>query len=539
MRLVRFILSIVCAVVFLTAGAKVADRLICLVDRDVYASGDQILVSLFVPVESDSRIVYVDLAGFSGNHISGVKLLIENHRAEGYLTIPDSVRTGTYLLRSFINYDHRQEFFVRDLFIANRFEDFSSGVKVRMPRLTDEEYECIGGFGISVPEKIKRREKAQLNLAINPDLMNELAGGLDVCISNQSDEFQSVSKHLLLMSNKHETIINESRGIVISGKVINKESQLPVSKATVFLSVPDSIPGFQYDVTRSDGRFVFLLKDIYGKVPMVIQVVKDGGENLKLVLDDKFKLDVPDLPIGIIELDNNFNEEMVGVVESFTIRKIFNEDVVQGPHTQHSYKTDLLFYGDPTYVIVPDQFYNLHNFSEISKELLVGVKFRDKNEKLLLNLVDRETSLFFDEQAFVLIDGIPVQDMNILKDMGTSNIGWIHTVLESRFYGDMNFPGVVSVHTTKDNLGWLSESDRLIKFDFEALQIKGNEMVYGLIRKIPDMRPVLLWETDVKIAPEMQFDFKGSDIKGTFRVRVSGKKKSGELVVSEQILTVI
>jgi hypothetical protein len=525
---------------FLSVSGNNVDKLICFTDREVYASGDRIRVSLFIPGESQSKIVYVDLSSFTGNHISGAKLLIENHRAEGLLTIPDSVRTGTYLLRSFVNYDHRKEFYIRDLLIANRFEDFSSGIKIQMQTLVNRERSGGGGLNISVPETIKRREKAQLKLTLDPVLLDQLDGGLDVCISKHISQFQSKEKYFIQESDGKVTVNNENKGILISGKVIDKESQLPVSNATVFLSVPDSIPGFQYDFTKSDGSFNFLLMDISGTVPMVIQAIKKEGENehLKLVLDDKFNLNMPDLQPEILKSDNDLSEQLASTIESFTFQKIFTDEVLANRRWPHNYKTNLLFYGEPTYVVIPDQFYNLRSFAEISKELLTEVKFREKNGKLFLNLIDRETSLSFEEQAFVLVDGIPVQDLNVLSDMGTTRIGWIHTVLESRFYGDLFFPGVLAIYTKDSDLKWLKESDRMIKLEYEALQIKEPEVQPEIVRKIPDMRPLLFWETDVQPNSTMQFDFTGSDNKGTFKVRVIGKKKNGELVESEQIFTV-
>lgn len=537
MSFVRSILIVFCVLISFSVRANDVDKLICFTDREVYASGDQILLRLFLPAESTSKVVYVDLSDFSGNHISGVKLAVENHLADGYLTIPDSVRTGTYLLRSFVNLNQRREFFIRDLLIANRFEDFSSGLNVPIRKLLNEKQTTFtDDLILSIPEIIKRRENVQLKLTVSSELMSQLKDSLIISISTYIDQFHSNEKYFIQEAGISDNIISEDKGIVISGKVTDKNSQLPVSNATVFLSIPDSIPGFQYAFTNNDGSFNLLLKDMYGQMPVVIQAV-EKNEELKLTLNEKFKLNLPEFHTEVLDPGKDLDDQLIQTVESRTFRKIFGEDVVPSKLPVTNFKNDLLFYGEPTYKVVPGQFFNLRDFSEISRELLSGVKLRDKNGKLSLNISDKETNNYFEEQAFVLIDGIPVQDLNILRNMGTSKIEWIHTVLDYRFFGDITFPGIVAISTGDYKLKWLNGSDRLIKLDFQALQIKENKIQPKIARKAPDLRPVLLWQT-ARLKPELQFDFKTSDSKGDFRIRVAGKKKNGETVVSEKIFHV-
>lgn len=513
------------------------DKLNCITDRDVYVSGDKIMLSVFVSSESNTKTVYTDLCSFSGNHISGAKLMVENHRAQGSIQIPDSLRTGTYLLRTFYDQDHQRKLHIRDLLIANRFEDFTNNFTGQLNKMDGHPDLENADIQIAVPDTLERRAKNTLKLALKQDLTEHLKEGLCISITKYSKSFTSSESFFSEQIASNESSVTENYGLVISGKVISKDNLLPVADAIVYLSVSDSIPGFKYYITGKDGKFHFLMKDIYGTLPVVIQAIKENeNDQLNIVLDEKFNFMLPPFPVKILEKDNEIAEELKLSSEAFTYSKIFNDQPLALKTPVKSYGNQLLFYGEPTYVVKPEEFYNLPDFSEVSRELLIGVKFRDKNNKRSLNIIDTETSQYFEDQSFLLVDGVPVQDLSVIKDLGTSDISWVHTVLEYRFFGDITFPGVVSIHTKKEGLNWLKESDRLLKHEFEGLQIKENLAQIQIPGNYPDLRPLLLWEPDTVPSSEMEFDFKSSDISGDYIIRVTGKKNNGELIQSSKII---
>lgn len=510
----------------------------CMTDGDVYVSGDKIMINVLMPVESTSKTVYVDLSGFSGNHICGVKLKVEDHRAEGFLQIPDSVRTGTYLLRSFYNQNHHKELFVRDLVIANRFEDFSEGFNREMRKLQGKLPVKPLELELSVADTMERRYKEKLKVKLTADQLQQIQGGLNVCIARHVKDFTSGEEYFTQQVQANETSVSEDHGLVISGKVINKTSLLPVAGATVYLSVPDSVPVFQYAFTDSVGSFHFLMGETYGMMPLVIQAVKEKeNDQLKVVADEKFNFKNPVFSSLQTKKYEDAGEQIKSMAESFTFSKIFNNGETSAEKlTMENARPSLLFYGEPNYVIKPGEFYDLKNFTEVSRELLIGVKFRDKNENLSLNLIDLETGEYFNEQAFVLVDGIPVQDLDVIQNMGTSAIEWIHSVLEYRFYGDIRLPGVVAIGTKEKDLKWLKESDRLLKLNYEGLQVKEKQKEIAVSDHQPDLRSLLIWETNVQPSAEMEFEFNSSDISGDYKVSVTGKKKNGEIFQSEKII---
>lgn len=525
------------ALLLLTAGAQ-EEPLHCMTDRDVYVSGDKIMIQVLMPSESTSTTVSVALSGHSGPPVCGVKLRVEHHRAHGTLQLPDSLSTGSYLLRAFYNQNHQKELFIRDLMIVNRFEDIPEAFHREMPKLSGTLPVSPLEAELLVPDTMGRRSRAMLKIKLAPGELQQLEGGLSVSIARHVPGFRSGEEYFVQQAQANETSVSEDRGLVISGKVINKTSGRPVAGATVYLSVPDSVPGFQYAVTDSVGAYHFLMREVYGTLPLVIQAVKENeNDQIKVVADDKFNFKLPVFSSLQTIKYTDAGAQVKGLVEAFTFRKIFSSGEAAPERVPlMNDRSCLLFYGDPNYVIRPGEFYDLKNFTEISRELLVGVKFRDKNEQLSLQLMDLETGEYFNEQAFVLVDGIPVQDLEVIRQMGTSAIAWIHSVLQYRFYGDIRLPGVVAIGTKEKGLKWLKESDRLLKFNYEGYQLMEKQKEPMVPDHHPDLRSLLKWETNLEPSPEMEVGFNSSDLSGDYKVRVTGKKKNGQVLQSERII---
>lgn len=517
-----------------------ADNLTMFSDRDVYVSGEKMLVNVFVPENSASKVVYIGLSSFSGVVISETKLSINNNESYGYLNIPDSVSTGSYKISSFIQRKGEKEYFYKDVFIANRFDDFTDALNKEHKKSKNQWHNILTNeIIINIADQLSQRSPGNLTISMQPDLINNLASDVNICISRCCAEFKPKTGHY---KTKVDDLVlfEEDRGIILSGTVFNKSTKNAVQGATVYLSIPDSIPGFQYYQTEADGKFYFLLKEIYGEVPIVIQAIKENmNEQLKVVLDKKYSDHAENKKNESFYISEGFVKELDAKVNALTYDLIFHPDTISAkPNYKNIYK-DWLFYGEPMSIVEPGLFYDLPNFNEVSKELLLGVKFRDRDGKLSLNVIDRELRNFFEKEPLILLDGIPIQDLQLIKNLGSNKIDWIHTILSCRFFGDLKFQGVVAIYSGSFDLEWLKESDRLLLIDYHALQpLFEYKQTSTKDKNDPDMRMVLLSENNIKPKESLNFDFMTSDIKGQYKVQVRCKKSNGEIVIAEKVFTV-
>jgi hypothetical protein len=221
------------------------------------------------------------------------------------------------------------------------------------------------------------------------------------------------------------------------------------------------------------------------------------------------------------------------------LRKIFNcrELTVDTPLTKRN--LDYPFYGLPTEIVYPRLFEDLPDFTEIARELLPGVKFRANNRIPTLQILNPVTLNFYTDQPLVTLDGIPVQDLNVIKNLGSQDIKRIEISRSERFYGDLRFPGVVAIYTTSPDYRLFKESEELIKFTMDAFQADVSlNSPQNLKSNEPDLRKVLLWNPTLKTEETVGLDFETSDITGKFQLMVRVKATDGSIVSKEKIFEV-
>ena len=84
--------------IFLAGNAQEKSRFALSTDRDLYTSGESLLFKVFASSSIKTGIVHVDLINTKGKIISGVTRKIVDHEANGFVDLPDSLSTGTYIL---------------------------------------------------------------------------------------------------------------------------------------------------------------------------------------------------------------------------------------------------------------------------------------------------------------------------------------------------------------------------------------------------------------------------------------------------------
>jgi hypothetical protein len=182
---------------------------------------------------------------------------------------------------------------------------------------------------------------------------------------------------------------------------------------------------------------------------------------------------------------------------------------------------------------------DLPDFTEVSRELLPGVKFRAYNRIPTLQILNPGTLNYFIDPPLVLLNGVPVQDLNVIKNLGSKEIDRIEVCRRERFFGDLVFPGVIAIFSSKQVNKLLLESDELIKISLEAMQ---PDAILNIpktsVQNEPDLRKVLLWNPYIKPQEMTKIDFVTSDIKGSYKISIRGMTKDGEVICHEQIFEV-
>jgi len=452
------------------------------------------------------------------------------------LQLPDSLHSGTYLLRSYFKNTAAKIKIIREIWVSNRFDDLEKTFQInRLGGL--EKCQDLSTTQIEInhlESEYHTPGKIEANIKIDDKLLKEMDGNMMVSVAQTEPAFMPAS--FAWNSDMLQEGQTENKGIILSGIVIEKGSMLPAAGITVCLTIPDSIPGFQYYQTKSDGRFYFTVNNYYGAVQAVVQCFGNtDSQRLKLKLDDLFASPDKLTELTPAPVSESFKNNIAQKVDAVTFQKIFNENnlkLLSPPERKHDAYP---YYGKPTNTVNPHLFIDLPDFNEISKELLPGVKFRNYNNEPTMKVINSAMRLYFEDQPLVLIDGIPIRDLNVIKTMGTTDIKRIDICQSERFYGDLRFPGVVAIYTTKNDYSLLPESDQLIRIKLETIQVPASLNEPGKQEStIPDLRQVIYWNPSLAPSGVITVQCTTSSIVGPFKLVIRGKLKNGTMVFAEK-----
>ncbi|MEM9324475.1 MAG: hypothetical protein AAGA85_02420 [Bacteroidota bacterium] len=193
--------------------------------------------------------------------------------------------------------------------------------------------------------------------------------------------------------------------------------------------------------------------------------------------------------------------------------------------------------------------YNLEDYTRFStleetfREIIPGIVVRKNGEDFELGILDPQARLS-SENTLVLLDGLPVQNINDLMAMDALDIQKIEFVREQYFYGPLLFSGIISLQTIEGNLRGFKVSENVARYPYVPVQPpkQYHQPSYETESsdRIPDYRTVLLWvplsETDGE--EDLVFSFFTSDVAGVYEVLVEGFDREGNALLSTTEFTV-
>ena len=516
------------------------EKIYLFTDQNSCVSGDTIWFNVLLFDESspvESNIVHVSLSA-NLKPINHAIIKCTNNMGMGYLYIPDSLSTGVYQV---VAYSNKQKYFdvpssvEKSILVYNRFESNLETIQVPDFSLQDKIEIKKTSFGIQLPKEIyASREKVQVALNVPENIRENLKGlFINARLSDPlTGSFPVMNKLQNIQKNTSEIII-EKDGMLVEGSVYDPETDKPAIGVLVLLTIPDSIPYFDYCVTNANGEFKFYLKNAVGSANMVFQVIskQDKIYQLKFGTDNLFsKKDYVYFDKTLTYDELLYSKK---VIDAAFYQKMFAQaSIEKEEHFEMGKEFKYPYYGKPDKIVYPELFIDLPDFTEISRELLPGVFNRNKDGIYSIRMLDAVRMDVFNTEPLKLINGIPVFDAKLLKDLGTDQIQRVEMVFKQKFYGDLAFNGVLSVFTKDESLDWTENIPNFFKVKYNCIQKaeeKRNLPSKEQDQNLPDFRKVFLSDFNSDLDKPMGISFTTSDLLGDMLIEVIGIGKDNRL----------
>jgi hypothetical protein len=533
-------------------------------DRQLYVAGETVFFRLFHFYDgrllSEPGFIYLVLKNQPGENVLELTYRFVAGDAFGSLYLPDTLGTGAYQLYAYSDAMKRMSGLRLqpvELFVLNRFDEnlesvpFSdslpgSSAHHSTPIVTEDPGSITL---VTNKEKYSRREPVYIEIQ-NP------GEWLDVSVTVARQEtFLKItpSQNKILLpaeaSCLHWPPFREQEEYMLSGKLLNGEGDEGIRGVRVLLSKSDTLLNLLYAETDEKGRFVFSLSDYYFDSAIYLHLLENNlSGSHSIILDDKWAVMGAE-PVFPPAFDASMKEffgmmqTTTGVTKAYRVAFGAENAVLSGEPTA----IPPLLYSRPTHSYRLDEYQPLDDLQEIARELIPYLRIRKQAQGFSARIMDQNQSYsFFSSQPMIFLDAVPVENIDTLMELNSSQLSRIEVVSYPWRYGQLEFAGVLALFSKQRESLLPGRSNPSKVFHFPEVHAASRFVSpdYALdkdrLRRVPDFRHTLLWEPRLEIGKgeSRQIKFFTGDLPGSYTIYIKGITKDGKSICQTKTIQV-
>ncbi|BBE17527.1 hypothetical protein AQPE_1678 [Aquipluma nitroreducens] len=527
-------------------ASQLVEKVALFTDRETYVVNEDILFSAF-NVSSPalrstdwSHILYVELIAPNGEAFARKKYEFSQDGTASKLRIPSSVLTGNYYLRAYTRWmrDYSPyNYFYKMITVINPFR----GELLEPQGTSDHETATViagnsANFNIKTNKKIYQK-RDQVSLDISGTSVANSADKLVVSVIPKGTENQLIPKLTAPTDQKFSPdFIPETRGLSISGKVVNVADSVPMPFTLVGLTIFKENPENQNVLTNEKGQFFFDLSKLKGEYEIFISA--KSNENPLILVDNDFstqKIELPYVPVNLSEKSKKLYQSLAfnSQMQTLYMQKKVESEV-------KSFSSDSSFYGKPDFVLRLDKYIAMPSVRDYIYELMPQLGIRHEGKKTTLKILGVYSDLAIHD-PLVLVDMVPVFDIDRVLELQPDKIERIELVTIPYVRGDIVFGGIVSFFSKKGDLAGidLPSVGRFITYDMLSRNLVQKD-IDAQNQRIPDLRNCLYWNPDLKLrgTESAKISFNTGDCAGDFLIVVRGIDREGKVKIATEAIMV-
>lgn len=330
----------------------------------------------------------------------------------------------------------------------------------------------------------------------------------------------------------------EYRAHLMEAIVQDKQTQIPIPGVTGYISAPGKKIELAGAISDANG-LLRVEANLLGTNKLILQ-----SPHAQAVIGLKSPFAPIDTPIHLppIRLSEKNTSALVDKTVSMQVTDTF------GKHQGSVSPSDSsAFYGIVPETYLLDDYTRFPVMEEVMREYVKNVWVRKKGDQFIFKIVDRDKGEILENESLVLLDGVPIFNVNDIMAFDPVKIKQLDVVPSRYFVGSLAFDGIISYRTYKGDLGGFKFDPETVILDYEGLQqykefyAPRYETVPEINSRTPDARHLLYWNPDVKTNGKepMQLEFYTSDQPGIYRVYVQGIAEDGTPLFGETSFNVI
>ncbi|HEY5471016.1 MAG TPA: hypothetical protein VIK07_10885 [Bacteroidales bacterium] len=547
-------------------------------DKNIYIAGENLFYALYLKGSPGriSKYVYMVLRDRYNRPVTQSRVEINNLTAFGNVYIPDTLRSDIYQLICYTNSmrnEGENSYFTREIVVANRFDKklelFDSTLYTGQEVPSPDQYfshktgnenliiqidKQVFSPGEKVTFSIETKNITKDSLTRLSVSVNEILPGIPdepSIVDYFSDNNKATEPENLIQY--HSNYQSEINGASIQGRILavrksdnrsaidNRVSEADNKPYTLLISTPDSIANMQFATTDSSGAFRILLNPYYEGKELIIRLKENA--NAIIELDDNFKLLQPFVPSDLLNV-RGIKSYLIRSINIYDVKRYYNikTEIDSVKASRQSAAIPRVYYR-PNSRVFPADYLQLPDFVEISRELLSSMKVRKSDDNYIMSFTDPQIKGFRNVEPVVFLDGVPVNDINQIINLGSGQIRCIDMLPAIRYFGEMSFAGILAVYSKNMEINNIQFTTPSIRYQALSSQNNTKPDLYkptSVNKHIPDVRQMLLWKPDLILhnKEKQQIECYASDLRANYRITIQGITSSGLPISGSAIFTV-
>jgi len=332
----------------------------------------------------------------------------------------------------------------------------------------------------------------------------------------------------------------ELAGSIITGKMVQKGTTSPVKDITGFISMPSKNTLFKAGISDENGNIKFEFPHLYNDGQVILEADSSEYKAHKIEIDNPFYLSKINSQIIEPLLLPKLNKEMVLQLNSnIEIQNHFKAD------NQNNFLSPKIdsnaFYYKPDYTYYLDLYARFTTMEEVIREYVTPLILIKNEGRFQLAVYDDQNKHFFDKAPLILLDGMPILNMDKFIEYDPLKIRKLEVVSRTYFSGNMAFNGIANFITYNGKMEGYELDPRATLIDYKGLQMQREfiapiyENQNQINSRSPDFRHLLNWSPNINTTSKGKINtaFYTSDVPGKYAIVVQGISKQGQPIYKE------
>lgn len=508
-------------------------------DQKVYVAGEMIWLDGKIDNLVSSKFIEVSLIDRNGIEKAIVSLLNRDGKFSGYIEVPKEIRSDFYFLDCSIKGLSTRSSLIPIMIIHPAYPPLACQA-INQPSGSSKSV-ASDNILISGKKSYPIRGEIKFDIQGLQDLKDISVNVIrEDMLSAYAD---SVSSQYDLFASHPAKGDIESEGHQVVARVLSVETGMPVKGIGMYASIMGHKANLSYGISNSMGEIKFLFTPVLNETRIVFSVPEKEARKVKVEMLDEAILHEPiNFPCLMLrqEMQSDIEERLLNVN---VMRQYGMNEIKQASGFEFD-TTD--FYGKPDAQYILDNYVRFPDMKEILFEFVpeVRVKKSSTDSGVIVEILNDPYKRYFTESAMVMLDGVPVQNVNDLLDFDPLKLKSIDVMSRLYYLGDIHLNGILNYKSyTKDLAGFtLTPAEVIYPFRGAQGYPVPQFFKHQALRKngLPDFRNLLFRQLDYndKSKQASTFTFSASDSRGNFKVVIHGWNKNGNRAGGSATFTV-